>query len=231
MGTTSRLESFVESVLRWLRYRRLIVWKDAWFHPSKTFKKEAKSPSLKRGAMDVSTASFIAVLFSASLSVVISVALIFALGLIPLTFAQIPEIGFFSLILVLAASFAGALISVVLWLINSAFAHILSKLLGGKGKFKPLAYAYALIYAPYVLLSAPFAVLFQIPCLGYFFLALLSLPWMYSLYLQYKAVREVHGLSVAKSVFVAVLPLLLLIFAITASIVLFFAIGVSSARP
>jgi len=176
------------------------LWVDAFLKPKETFQKEKANASIKEGALNILTASFI---ISVLLSIVVAI-----LGSVGASFMGLSTVegfggGVVGLIIIIFILFVvgelvGSFISVgIIWLT--------ALLLGGKGSFTQQYYLSSLFTAPLLVLL----IINIIPLIG----GLLTLiAALYSIYLLYLVVKEVHGLSTGKTVLsILLIPIILLI--------------------
>ncbi len=93
----------------------------------------------------------------------------------------------------------GVLLSPLPYLINAAILHVLAKLLGGKGRYNDALSIMVLSSAASLLLSIPLSLLYAI-LIGLLFSSLNYACWAYAIYLQYKSLMQVYGLSQKRSI-------------------------------
>ncbi|MCX8197616.1 MAG: YIP1 family protein [Candidatus Micrarchaeota archaeon] len=112
----------------------------------------------------------------------------------------------------------------VVGFILSAILFAFAKIVGGKGKFSQQTYVLSLLIGGSALLQLPFQVLALLPLIGIIFNIPILLISVYSMYSQYKLIKEAHQLSSLKAAFVVVAPLI--IFAILVILLFFFFLSV-----
>ena len=229
MADIDDVERFAGEQAARINYPRLLVWKNVLFHPDETLAAELKAPSLKRGAKDTFTA-FYAYILVFLLAYVLIYGLMFGalFGFVGITSGNFqmcawPLVGI-AVGIVAAVLLAGifSAFAVAGWLINSAIEFALARLLGGKGSFTANAHLYAVINAAMYVAFIPFIIVMFIPCIGTIFSSLMMLLSIYSIYLKYKAVRMVHGLSQKRALAVVLIPVLFALLVAAAMFVAYF---------
>jgi len=173
------------------------LWVDAFLKPKETFQKEKANASIKEGALNILTASFI-------ISVLLSIVVLILGSITPLpgfqTFAGLGVTGLIIMIFLffIIGELVGSFINVgIIWLT--------ALLLGGKGSFAQQYYLSSLFTAPLLVLL----IINIIPLIGWL---LMLIALLYSIYLLYLVVKEVHGLSTGKTVLsILLIPIILLI--------------------
>ncbi|MFH1222535.1 MAG: YIP1 family protein [Candidatus Micrarchaeota archaeon] len=208
-----QLEDYADGLVNSIKYDRLFIWKELFFHPTATIEKQMDEPhSLKRAAKDVFVAS-LPMLLLGSVGLIIVFAYFGFLG------------GIFSLalfqqnaIFVIAGGVVLALIvfclyllgPVIGWYIYSWLQCTIAKMLGGKGDFRTHAYLNALAIAATQAAEVPFLLLTLLICLNSFVTPIRMLIGYYGLYLQYKVVKNVHGVTDVNAAIAVLVPIFLI---------------------
>ncbi len=205
------LEEYADSIVRAVNYDRLKIWKEVFFHPTKTLTDEIKNKNLMRGAKDVFVASLIFLLLGfISLLLLFSyfgiIGLIYTLPMLKTGLPLVVGIGLIIIgILLIVLYFATPILS---WLFVSALQYITAKLLGGKADFTTHAYLVALSVASATFATIPFVFLGFVPCVNIFAEAVRTLIILYGLYLQYKAIRIAHTVGAPQAIIALFMPLI-----------------------
>jgi len=208
-----RLEEWADNIVNAIKYDRLKLWKEVFFHPTATYTAQMQPgiPSLKRGAKDVFVASLPGLLIGL-VFLFILFAYLFLIGVL----ATIATLGLGAFVLigiilgaivVLVLYFASPIIS---WFLISVVQYLIAKVLGGKADFTTQAYLVALGNAGSGIVQSFLMVLSYIPCLGWVFQPIATLVSAYGIYLNYKAVKTAHGFSTTRAAIVVLLPIVLI---------------------
>ena len=193
---------------------RSFSWREAWtsalFQPSvATFEELASDPAATGGR------AYLWVIVANIIGVLVQIALIY------IQIQQFIEPGFSGFVLstLLTTGVGVAVASLVGFFIASGVTHLIARLLGGRGTYSVLAFAYASYSAPltlvnYVLGGLPLGVLLNCVTIA---------TGLYALVLAVTAVRAVHQLDTGKAI-VAVLAIPLLFLCLAVGIIVMLAI-------
>lgn len=218
-----QLEGYADALIKIVPYPRMALWKGFFFHPVETMKHQKGKEDLRQAAKDVAVAS----LPSSLIMGVFAAAYVLILGSIPIfavaskaygSLGGFGAIALSCLLLPLLFVVLELVFSVVSWLLSSGFYFVVAKLLGGTGSYRRHAYLNSLLTCSILLVNLlllPFAF---IPCVGYLAYAVSFALMVYMVYLQYKLVLEVHGLSNERTLAVVLAPIAL---AVVLAVVLF----------
>lgn len=173
------------------------AWKSIFLKPVETIQKEKPNSSITEGVKNI-------VIGSAILAVLFSIGLAF-FGALFKAFLPTWLVGG-SIALIIAVIIVGLiLLEVIETFINVGIIWVIARILGGKGSFAQQYYLTSLYVAPLLAI----AILFFIPILGTLLVLVLGL---YSLYLLYLIVKDVHAFSTGRAVLAAfVIPIILVI--------------------
>jgi len=210
------LDVFVSRNIKKIPYGRLQVWKNLLFEPLPTIKSEVKNASFMGGAKDVAVAS-LAYMIIIALYMAEYMGFFFGIALLPVLFVGgtkgigaciVPAI--IGLLVVIALIIASSLFAVFGWLFSSGLEFLLARLLGGNGEFKVHAYLEALSNAAMMATLVPVMALYIIPCF-LLCIGIIAQPFMialslYSLYIRYLIVKQVHNLPRNKAIAAVVIP-------------------------
>lgn len=116
-------------------------------------------------------------------------------------------------LLVLILAFAFVVLIPIGVFIGQGFYWVVARLFGGQGSFTEQTYFMSYPESAFNLIS----VFTLIPCLGYLVSLVIGI---YSLYLQYRATKQVHGLSSLRSAAVVLSPIILVIFVVIIAIMI-----------
>ena len=206
-----KLEDYSDGVVKSLNYDRLRIWKEIFFHPTKTFTEQNPKAQLGRGAKDVFISAIPGIVLGL-LFILIYAAVLSLYGAIFVAaepaLAPLFSLGVGAMILLIILY---VISPVVWWIIASAVQYIVAKLLGGKANFRQHAYMTALAIASATAFTVPFMILSLVPCINYIAQPVIMLIGFYGIYLQFSGVRVVHKISDWKSAVVALIPMVLLI--------------------
>jgi hypothetical protein len=199
--TAEQLEDFADSIVGYVNYDRLALWKEVLFHPDKTFKEELGKGSYMRAAKDVFVSAIPLNLFY-GLIVLLYIGL-FGIVLLPSLFMVGSGVGigglagFVLLIFLFILAFVMYLFyPVFLLFINSAALFVIARIFGGRGNLKDHIYLSALVNSGSYLIVLASLLISLIPCIG----SILGIPAIiYMLYLKYKALMVIHDYSGTKS--------------------------------
>lgn len=112
-----------------------------------------------------------------------------------------------------AISFASIFITPILFLIGMGFYHLLATMLGGRGEYGRFAYLTSTFQAPIMIANSLLAV---VPLLGGCLSIVLGI---YSMVLQYFAVKVGYGLSSGRAITVILIPITLFLGVVICAII------------
>ncbi|MEM4360166.1 MAG: Yip1 family protein [Candidatus Bilamarchaeaceae archaeon] len=212
-----QLEEYADRIVASIGYDRLKIWKEVFFHPTKTLAEEIKNKSVKRGAKDVFVAALIPLLLE--FIVILIILAYFWLMTLPLTILLTMATKGLGLPILIAMSIVAIIIGLVLyfalpiisWLFVSGVQYVVAKLLGGKADFRAHAYLIALASASATAAGIPFVFLGFVPCLNIIAGPIRTLIGFYCLYLQYKAIRLAHGIDMPQAIITVFSPIIVII--------------------
>jgi len=194
-GAPGSIESTVLQAVSIFPVEKFKTWVSAYFRPAAVFAVESSNASLGGAAKNLAVAGVIA-------GVVVGVATILSAmlsinpgGLITGAIALVVMAVLYPVLLVLGG------------FLCSGVYFVFAKLLGGKGTYATQTYTLALVMGGSILLSAPFQLLGAIPLVGLIFSFGSALVSIYSLYSEYRVIKEVHQLSSGKAIAVILLPI------------------------
>jgi len=208
-----RLEGYADSAVRAIGYERLKIWKEVFFHPTKTLTEEMKNKNLMRGAKDVFV-SYLIFLLLGFIYILLFLLVLGQLGIIttllmPKELSLVPVITVIIIgIIIILAYFAAPIVA---WLFVSTLQYITARLLGGKGDFTTHAYLVALSIASAIVATIPFVFLELVPCIGIFAAAVRTVIILYGLYLQYKAIKTAHSIGTVQAVVALFIPYIVIV--------------------
>jgi len=206
-----KLEDYSDGIVNSLNYDRLRIWKEIFFHPTKTFGEQNPNAQLGRAAKDVFI-SAIPGLVLGLLFILLYAALLSFYGALftiakPELAALIP-LGIIGLVLVIILYLLSPVIG---WLVMSAIQYVVAKILGGKANFREHAYMTGLATASTNAFSVPFMVLMFVPCIGTIAQPIMLLIGFYGIYLEFSGTRKIHGISDMRSAVVALTPMVVVV--------------------
>jgi len=212
MKTEETLKS-AEKLCRWipekLGSKKLNLYVDLFFHPTKTMQEKAKKAALSDGAMNL---IFAYILQVCTIGVASYLYMLLIMG--GRALQVLPILALMYVI--------GLPIHIILWLVYSVVQQYVAKFFGGKGKYEQLAYVNALITATATVFGIPFGIFQFVPCVGIITIVPVLAIALYTYYLQYCNVRKVHGISQIGAALAVILSLVpLIIYAIIMLIVSF----------
>jgi len=213
-----QLESWADKAVAPIKYARLKLWKDVFFHPTKTLAEETGAGGLRRAAKDVFVSSLPRLLVGL-VALLLVMLYFFMIGMF--TIAVVPVVG----IIALPTLIIGAVVLLVLyflspiisWFLIAVVQFVIAKILGGKADFRSQSYLLGLAMSAVNAVDSGMTVLnivlLIIPCLGWMLAAiirpLLVLIGFYGYYLNFRAVKTAHGLDDVRAAVVVILPVLL----------------------
>lgn len=220
------LDKFISKHIKKIPYDRLPLWKEMLFRPRQTIKNEMGNASLAIGAKDIALAS-LAYLVIIALIMAEYMGIFIGLMLIPILASGVSSgLGgcIVSLVIVvliaIAVIIAFIIFSIIGWLFYAGIEFLLARVFGGKGEYRVHAYLESILNAATLTAMVPFMALYIIPC--FIFCNAIIQPFMmavglYTMYVRYLIVKQVHNLDRNRAVAVVFIPLvffvvLLLIF-------------------
>jgi hypothetical protein len=231
-----RIDEFATRIVDRVNYGRLRVWKDLLFKPQETLKKEAKKASLLRGALDIIVSGFVQFAFFSIFYGLLILVFLILVALLSLAItksvrleAMVPLIG--TIVMIVIGLIAILLVfSVVGWLVYSTLEFIIAKLLGGVGGYREHLYLTALQGAALSIASFPFTVVQLIPCISLITYPIAIGLAIYSIYIRYLIVRQIHELPRNESILVILLPIILIMCAVIAFYILMILLALLGVR-
>jgi len=224
------LDIFVSENIKKIPYDRLPVWKEMLFNPLQTIKNETKNASLVRGAKDVAVSS-LAYFIIVSLYMAVYMGLMFGLMLIPLVLTNKGGLGAclaplaIAVLIVIAIFIALVVLTVIGWLVHTGIEYAIARLLGGNGEYTVHAYLGALSNSAILTAFVPLMALYLIPCLvicvGVIVQPVMMALGLYSIYIRYLIVKQVHNLTRNKAIAVVLIPII-----VDAALVIIFYFGI-----
>lgn len=106
---------------------------------------------------------------------------------------------------------AATLLAVIVWLAYAFVEFVLAKILGGSGSYRAHAYLTALQGAGFGAATLPLFFLYFIPCVGTILYPISILIGIYSVYVRYLIVKQVHSLSRNRAMLVILIPILVIV--------------------
>ena len=165
---------------------------DAFLKPAETFAAEGKNSDLGKAAINYAIAGLLMAVVSLPFSVALNALVGKTLeGII----SGVISIFIYPIILPIFAA------------IGVGISFVLAKLLGGKGSFTSLYYLISTFYPAVGLLSG-------IPIVSF-------LVSLYSLYLQFLAIKESQSLSTSRAALVVLIPLIIIAMIVVVALILF----------
>jgi len=181
-------------------------WADTILHPNELFKKEKKAKSLSYGAKSLVVAGVIT-------------ALIYILSSQSALQFMRPFLGMYATpVFVIGLLIVTPVISLIVWLIESAVLYVFAAMLGGKGTFVSQSHALALVNSAFGVLSAVLGLLGLVSIgLGIVVSVLVTL---YTLYVLTIALKYIHRYSTANAMLTWLIPLLIVLALLLALLVI-----------
>ncbi len=201
--------AYVDQAIAMVPYKRMGIFKEFFFNPAETIKKE--NVSIMQRLKDLYAMTILSVLIA-------------ALSFLPMMLIQtlFNPLGGIFFIAILGAELVAILIfGPILGFLYSLLELLVAKLLGGAGDMQANFNASSLpglsiivVLLPITIASVPLAWLSAIPlvslctlCITLPLSVITGIVWLYSFYLRYVAFRETHKLSPIRAAAVVVLPM------------------------
>ncbi|MEW6036228.1 MAG: hypothetical protein AB1529_06455 [Candidatus Micrarchaeota archaeon] len=218
----ARYLGFVDNGIAMIPYKRASQWKEFFFNPTATIAKS--SDQIGERMVDLYVISAIELLLD-------------LVGAVPALLLMLIGGEVLSIALVVGIMVAALIVGPPLMFLYSLLELLVAKLVGGVGDMRANFNASALpglatfvLFLPIMVAAVPFDWLQSIPIisicgsiLGIPFSIALLIGGLYSLYLKYLAFKEVHKLSMFRTLAVVFVPVLAMVALLIALVILFYA--------
>ncbi|MEM4332343.1 MAG: hypothetical protein QW500_03635 [Candidatus Micrarchaeia archaeon] len=208
----------VDLLISFIPYKKAELWKNFFLNPLKIVA-EAKNVTVPSILIDLYVVALLGLVISAIFSYLPQLLIQYVVN--PVAFIALISL----LVVIFALSSAIALISPILSLLYAGFEFILAKLLGGTANFSRHLFASVMPHLGMFIIMLPIYILINLSsaltsiptvgtacaCLLFPLEVVLLFVWVYSIYLKFLALREVHKVSSLKTIIIIVLPLLVVI--------------------
>jgi|GEM_PF-3452362 len=222
----NRYMGIVDKVASFIPYKKVKTWRDFFFNPA-----EVSSKSKDEGILPIVIDYYVMGFLNFVISLLSMIAPIIVSTILTAGFGIIEGVVLFALML------GFFLISPILSLLYAVLEFIIAKILGGKASFSKHLFASFMpvlstfiILLPLNLLSILLNWLTFIPAIGLACSCItlpisivMSLVYLYSMYLKYSAFKEVHKVSSGRAILIVVIPFIIVLAALIIVYILFLA--------
>ena len=204
-----KLESWGDKIVNSIKYDRLKLWKEVFFHPTDVLTAEQKNASLGRAAKDVFIASVPSLILGfAAILLFLAYMGFMSMGIAVMFMEYAATIGIIGMILILLSLILYLLSPIISWLVSSLIQFVVAKILGGKAKFATHAYLTGVSTASVRAATIPFLLISMIPCIGQVAAPVATLIGFYLYYLEYKSIKIAHKVDDLRAIIATIADIL-----------------------